>query len=370
MSSKQQNPRPNPRPKAETPCGECFPFAYREVRKHPKAILVHATVVHPWDSHEFPHAWVERGGKAYDWQMTHVRHQALMPIADYYEMWKPKDVQRFTQDEATLAAARNRHYGPWTRKQQKPPKPRRQNSLNAYIRLPKRNPPVNWRSVCRDLRRRFDEFNVKVFKGIIPADTIIKCKQLKGVSGRTKTAIKKNYLTGVAFRTKPITILMSTTRIYESDEVDAILLHEMIHAFLYAIGNFTDNHGGEFAALATRVERETGIKVPLRHDTSKADFAAGAKLTGVLVQEAKQAFLLFDIMAADAFAGFAAAWSRLSGAPVAVYHSVTPLGADYPVKRGPPRGKWTSWFIDETARKHLGLSEATLVARYHPPKRR
>jgi len=47
--------------------GECFPWAYANARG---GQLVHATVKHPINGRRYPHAWVERGGRVYDWQSS------------------------------------------------------------------------------------------------------------------------------------------------------------------------------------------------------------------------------------------------------------------------------------------------------------
>lgn len=93
-------------------CGECFSYAYDFVTKK-GGVLKHGTVTHPWDGNAFPHAWVEKNGKIYDWQTAKVRKTGPVPVADFYKWWKPADVKIYTADEARGQAARARHYGPW-----------------------------------------------------------------------------------------------------------------------------------------------------------------------------------------------------------------------------------------------------------------
>ena len=93
-------------------CGECFSYAYQFVIKRGGA-LKHGTVTHPWDKTEFPHAWVEKDGKIYDWQTAEVRKTAPLSMTDFYKWWKPQDVKSYNADEARGQAARARHYGPW-----------------------------------------------------------------------------------------------------------------------------------------------------------------------------------------------------------------------------------------------------------------
>lgn len=98
-------------------CGECFIYAYQFVTKQ-GGTLKHGTVTHPWDKNEFPHAWVEKDGKIYDWQTAEVRKTGPLAVTDFYTWWKPHDVTTYTADEARVQAARAKHrrldaYGPW-----------------------------------------------------------------------------------------------------------------------------------------------------------------------------------------------------------------------------------------------------------------
>ena len=93
-------------------CGECFSYAYQFVTKQ-GGTLKHGTVTHPWDKTEFPHAWVEKSDKIYDWQTAEIRKTEPLPLADFYKHWKPRDVTSYTADEARMQALRAKHYGPW-----------------------------------------------------------------------------------------------------------------------------------------------------------------------------------------------------------------------------------------------------------------
>ena len=92
--------------------GECFSYAYQFVTKK-GGVLKHGTVTHPWDKTEFPHGWVEKNGKVYDWQTMEVRKTDPLSIADFTKFWKPRDVVSYTADEARAMILRHKHYGPW-----------------------------------------------------------------------------------------------------------------------------------------------------------------------------------------------------------------------------------------------------------------
>lgn len=97
--------------------GDCFRFAYKRVREG--GTLFHATVTHPWSGKQFPHAWVEDGGKAYDWQTSQgFANQGLgkgkpLGVAAFRQQWKPVAETSYTADEASALVARTKHFGPW-----------------------------------------------------------------------------------------------------------------------------------------------------------------------------------------------------------------------------------------------------------------
>jgi hypothetical protein len=98
-------------------CGECFSWAYVNLPDARNATLVHAIVHDPWDaSKTYPHAWIERAGRVYDWQSV---AQGLGPgprgwaRAKFYEVYAPVEIQRYTYDTSRVMVVRHRHYGPW-----------------------------------------------------------------------------------------------------------------------------------------------------------------------------------------------------------------------------------------------------------------
>lgn len=102
-------------------CGDCYRFAYREALRWfaaggplPPMVIVHGTVIDPLDGHSFQHAWVERGGDAYDWQTIIVQKKNPMPIDRFYEIWKPRDKTVYAPKDIVRNTLKHEHYGPWT----------------------------------------------------------------------------------------------------------------------------------------------------------------------------------------------------------------------------------------------------------------
>jgi hypothetical protein len=97
-------------------CGECFDWAYRNLPDARNAMLVHAIVHDPWDGRPYPHAWIERAGRVYDWQSV---AKGLGPGArgwlrkKFYEVYQPVGVKRFDYDQSRVELLRHGHYGPW-----------------------------------------------------------------------------------------------------------------------------------------------------------------------------------------------------------------------------------------------------------------
>lgn len=97
-------------------CGECFEWAFDNLRADNKMIMVHAIVHHPWDGKPFPHAWLESKTRVRDWQSA---VQGLGPgkkgwnKENFYELFKPIKIHRYNFDDARVEAIKSGHYGPW-----------------------------------------------------------------------------------------------------------------------------------------------------------------------------------------------------------------------------------------------------------------
>ncbi len=123
-------PRPFRRPRAITPArlvawrkrrnenqGRCYEYAFSEAEKFIDAGSPRPTlrVVHGLVDGGRPHAWVERGGGAYDWQMLAAASgpRQPVPIAVFYDRHRPRETTVYTAREVMRIALRAKHYGPW-----------------------------------------------------------------------------------------------------------------------------------------------------------------------------------------------------------------------------------------------------------------
>jgi hypothetical protein len=98
--------------------GHCYDFAARDVlawaeagRPEPAPMLVHGIARSsgvPYD-----HAWIERGGFAYDWQLVVEAKGHPMLVDEYRRVHGSEDRARFTAEEAVAKILSVGHYGPW-----------------------------------------------------------------------------------------------------------------------------------------------------------------------------------------------------------------------------------------------------------------
>ena len=54
----------------------------------------------------------------YDWQTMRAGHGGKFsgkgyPITTFYELYSPKNVQKYTQEQALILSIKNKHFGPW-----------------------------------------------------------------------------------------------------------------------------------------------------------------------------------------------------------------------------------------------------------------
>ncbi len=92
-------------------CGECFSYAYARVREG--GTLVHAVVADPWSGKRYDHAWVEDGGRVYDWQTSQGLGKGPRRIKEFKKLYRPENERRFDATEAQINVLKYRHYGPW-----------------------------------------------------------------------------------------------------------------------------------------------------------------------------------------------------------------------------------------------------------------
>jgi len=121
MTSRKRTSKRRTNP-AVIPFGQCYSWALRQIRNDTSGhtVLVHGTVTEPFHRplHKYPHAWVERDGKVFDWQTIEAGHGGNFmgvgfPREVFYELFKPTKMKRYNHNAALVAALRSGHHGPW-----------------------------------------------------------------------------------------------------------------------------------------------------------------------------------------------------------------------------------------------------------------
>ena len=116
------------------PMGMCFQYVFDEASRvggtpaENRTKFYHATVDPrngEWGEVAFPgqrkysHAWFERDGMAYDWQMMEAHWGGPkysgkgMPADLFRKVYIPSEIREYTAEEIVLNSFRNRHKGPW-----------------------------------------------------------------------------------------------------------------------------------------------------------------------------------------------------------------------------------------------------------------
>lgn len=132
-----------------------------------------------------------------------------------------------------------------------------------------------------NLKAKYDEFNTRFFNGELPA-----CKLrfgvLKGKAGHCTckmrppaTPMNARVLrlrglhrhTGYTLVDGTIAITISATHVRDEKRIDAILLHEMIHAWFFYKERWEVDHGAPFLQMRRDISAKSGIDIPLTDDT-------------------------------------------------------------------------------------------------------
>lgn len=108
-----------------------------------------------------------------------------------------------------------------------------------------------------DIDRRFAEFNRLYFSGQLPTVPLA-MTPLKSLGGRVKWQTRGGMLV-------PDSIRLDLSTFWETthEQLDAILLHEMIHLEFVVAGDMLENHGPKFMARLRRLEGQSGMKIPV-----------------------------------------------------------------------------------------------------------
>ena len=148
-----------------------------------------------------------------------------------------------------------------------------------------------------NLKSRYDEFNAKFFNGELPA-----CKLrfgvLKGKGGHCTCKMRPPAVphnprvlklrglhkhTGYTLVPDSLAITISSAYVRDPAEIDAILLHEMIHAWFFHKEDWSVHHGVPFLRMRAELSQKSGINIPLTDDTRGLEVSQDVKVKRVAV---------------------------------------------------------------------------------------
>jgi hypothetical protein len=91
--------------------GKCYELSGRYVSVHPHSILVHGTLINPFNKGHpvLDHAWVEIGNEIFDPVMD-----KTWPKQVYESLFKVKIEKKYTYDEVIKMMDTHSNWGPWT----------------------------------------------------------------------------------------------------------------------------------------------------------------------------------------------------------------------------------------------------------------
>ena len=128
-----------------------------------------------------------------------------------------------------------------------------------------------------NLENKFNHYNSLLFKSEIPALPVVWADNLKNGShmlgGLTTCQFNKltrRYVPG------SLKIQISTRFKQTEENLDATLIHEMIHAFLTVCGYPDEQHGIRFLTILHAIERKLEIKIPVTDNLSDLELSDNA----------------------------------------------------------------------------------------------
>lgn len=226
-----------------------------------------------------------------------------------------------------------------------------------------------------DPKAKYDEFNRLYFDGVLP-DIPIEFASLKGVG-----AVVLCRILHATKALEPGSLRMRISNKFKKTEaqLDALLLHEMIHVYLISRGHYREQHGPRFKAMLRVIREKSGIDVPMTEDEEGELVDSTAKPLGVLLVHKMEGGFTFAITTEKAahadLEEVKADWSRRVGSTckmVEVYtitsETWTNIAANLKVQRGIGGKKLKAFFKGQHWPEAITelRNQGTLLARIEP----
>jgi hypothetical protein len=100
------------------PIGQCFTWACKQAMLDKNIIIYHGIVHDSWKNTSYPHAWIEKNGKIFDWQMEEMGgggkfNKKGYPPDIFKEIYSPQNVKKYSPKELLENRKKYGHCGPW-----------------------------------------------------------------------------------------------------------------------------------------------------------------------------------------------------------------------------------------------------------------
>jgi hypothetical protein len=120
-----------------------------------------------------------------------------------------------------------------------------------------------------ELARAYQDVNTQHFAGALPAVTVIWEPRLSEVGPLTAHDFTLEGMFGLV-RKQPF-ILLNPALKADPPKLTSTLCHEMVHAYLFSVGDTTSNHGPAFQAALRRLATEGAFEGVWASDVDKAN---------------------------------------------------------------------------------------------------
>lgn len=165
-----------------------------------------------------------------------------------------------------------------------------------------------------DLKAKYQYFNRLLFQGQLP-DIPVTSKPIKTAAGVAKVKLNPNpsYVrnpvkvrlgledkyAGYTIKPGSMKIIIDSTFARDEQNVEAILIHEMIHIYFYTLGLFSENHGHKFYQKSQECAAIVGFPIPRTEAKTNMELTQGiqAKKVGVVLLTKKDGSHQFALIA-------------------------------------------------------------------------
>lgn len=147
-----------------------------------------------------------------------------------------------------------------------------------------------------NLREKYDRFNEMCFNGLLPVIPL-RFTVLKGSAGvcrckfismpGTKHLPKSTRIRLGTIDRDSVSIVIDKMYLRSEQDIDALLIHEMIHAWFFLNGHPLEQHGVRFETMRKKLQGIVGFNIPVTEVTDGLEFAEFENKRLIVIVRAK-----------------------------------------------------------------------------------